>query len=406
MKILTITRQPETIRETLPGGDYQIVSRSGLHPAEKLLIEAIRKTVKAPGHFLFAGGRTGTAAMIAADSFPEAFVTLHADDVHYANAIFRNLLSNGFSPLAETDPGIEVFGAFENPPCSHGRMRVACTSSLPEREFDAAFITLTDGAQSTEKTQELLEETACRLRPGGMLIIAGNKAGEPFLKQVKARFTAITFTKLKKDFFLLHATGQGAPKRPRIFSATFEAGLPPAADGTTFTPLTFMTRPGVFCHRRADAGGLALAEVAAQSGAIQPGATLIDMGCGCGMVGILAAKTIPDATLIAVDSSPRALAVTAQNLAAAGLTARLILSSTGMPDQALADVYLANPPYFSDYSIAERFLSTAFQALKPKGQLFFVAKAAEKPREMMFQLRFRRVIPIERRGYTVLQAER
>ncbi len=406
MKILTITRQPQCVRETLPGGEYQIVSRSGLHQAEKLLIEAIGEAVKAPGHFLFAGGRTGAAAMIAADAFPEASVTLHADDAHYANAIYRNLLSNGFFPLAETDPGIEVFGVFENPPNPCGRIRVACTSSLPEREFDAAFITLTDGAQSTEKVQELLEETASRLRPGGTLIITGNKAGESFLKQVKARFAGIAFTKLKKDFFILHAAGLGAPTRPRDFTAAFEAGLPPAADGTAFTPLTFITRPGVFCHRRADAGGLALAEVAAQSGAIAPGATIVDMGCGCGMVGILALRAAPGATLVAVDSSPRALAVTAQNLAAAGLTARLILSSTGMPGSAFADIYLANPPYFSDYTIAERFLATAFQALKPKGRLFFVAKAAEKPREMMFRLRFRRVIPAERRGYTVLQAER
>lgn len=405
MKTFTITRQTFCKREMLLKGEYCIVSRSGLHPAERLMIEQIQKELPDPGHILCTGGRTGAVAFILADLFPNAVITVHAYDIHHADTLYRNLLSNGLTPLPETDPDREIFGAFLSSPCSHGRIRVACTSSLPDRPVDAALMILTDGAQTAELALDQLDEIASRLTPGGKLLITGNAIRDPFVKQVKSRFGGILLKRLKKDFSVIRAVATPEPKTPRSFSATFEAGLPPA-EGVEIPPATFVTLPGVFSHRRADSGGLALAEVAAASGKIRPGATLLDMGCGCGMVGILLAKAIADAQLICIDSSARALEATVQNLKSNGLSARLILSSTGAPEDAKADVYLANPPYFSDYTIAETFLSTAHALLAPGGTLFFVAKAIEKPRLLMEKLGFKAITPIPRRGYTVLQATR
>ena len=42
------------------------------------------------------------------------------------------------------------------------------------------------------------------------------------------------------------------------------------------------------------------------------------------------------------------------------------------------DLVLANPPYFSKFRIARAFVATAAEHLRPGGELWMVAKAAEK----------------------------
>ncbi|MBQ6330689.1 MAG: methyltransferase, partial [Kiritimatiellae bacterium] len=68
------------------------------------------------------------------------------------------------------------------------------------------------------------------------------------------------------------------------------------------------------------------------------------------------------------------------------------------------DVFVGNPPYYSDYRIADVFLETAKRALKPGGVCYTVCKNAAglEPVQRRY---FPDVGTTKRRGYAVLKSE-
>ena len=72
---------------------------------------------------------------------------------------------------------------------------------------------------------------------------------------------------------------------------------------------------------------------------------IVDMGTGTGAGGIAAAKTLPNASAVLVDSSENALRFARVNAAAAGVAAEFIHDDK-IP--ANADLIIANPPYLMD----------------------------------------------------------
>jgi 16S rRNA G1207 methylase RsmC len=126
------------------------------------------------------------------------------------------------------------------------------------------------------------------------------------------------------------------------------------------------------------------------------------MGCGCGLVGILLAKSNPGAQVTFVDSHSRAIEATRQNLETVGMQGHvLILSDVGLEEKGF-DLFVGNPPYYSDFRIAERFVEIAFHALKPGGIGFLVAKSAPGLDETI-KTRFPETTIIPRRGYSVIR---
>ena len=124
------------------------------------------------------------------------------------------------------------------------------------------------------------------------------------------------------------------PDRVRDFSATWPASVPGGQK------LMLTSFPGCFCHRRVDDGGLALAEVVARelsaskpfnSSTLQP-FNILDMGCGCGLVGFLVAASHKGDTpvrLVMVDSHTRAVEAAELNAEKLGIPAEVILSDNG-----------------------------------------------------------------------------
>ena len=83
----------------------------------------------------------------------------------------------------------------------------------------------------------------------------------------------------------------------------------------------------------------------------------------------------------------------------------LILADSGTPARmdGTFDVFVGNPPYYSDYRIADVFLETAKRALKPGGVCYTVCKNAAglEPVQKRY---FPEVEIIRRRGYAVLKS--
>ena len=193
------------------------------------------------------------------------------------------------------------------------------------------------------------------------------------------------------------------PDRVRDFSARWKASVP------GMEPVEFTSFPGCFCHRRLDEGGLALAEVASRElkERASGGVRLLDMGCGCGLVGLLVAMAVPGVSLVMVDSHSRAVEAATMNAKAQGADAEVILSDTGTPARmdGTFDVFVGNPPYYSDYRIADVFLETAVRALKPGGVCYTVVKNAAGLKPVQ-ERRFPRVDVVGRRGYAVLRSKK
>ena len=155
-------------------------------------------------------------------------------------------------------------------------------------------------------------------------------------------------------------------------------------------------------------GGLALAEVVAEQVAFDPSDRVMDLGCGCGMVGILLATAFPEKGLRVdyQDSDASARDSVADNLRRHPHAARVLFSAEGQGEAGAYDLLLANPPYFGDWRIAEFFIQTAARLLKAGGLIAFVTKRPAKPQELLEANGFALLNTFPRRGYAVLLAAR
>ena len=265
-------------------------------------------------------------------------------------------------------------------------VKAVCSAHLPEGPWDEIYFKtgpkLMSGELSLDMLQEISRLTGGDLRP--------------------PRFH-LEFEGKERDRNALLEKIVGDPERVRDFSSTWRASVPGCE------PIELTSLPGCFCHRRADDGGLALAEVVSRElsarGDAAEGLEFLDMGCGCGLVGFLVASAVKGVGLVMVDSHSRAVEAANLNSKRLGIPAEIILSDNGTPARmdGLFDVFAGNPPYYSDYRIAEVFLETAVRALKPGGTCYTVVKndAGLKPVQERY---FPSVEVVRRRGYCVLKS--
>lgn len=399
MKNLLIT-EPGGVSKTeaFLGGACRVVSRSGLHPAEALLIENVKRLPSGPVKVLVAGNRTGAMAMAVAGLFPSATLVCHIFDVHHARTVGRNLSANGFGFSFAVDPFVTAPSDFAGSDRADTvRFSLACTTEIPPASYGAALFMASVKSVPNELILDQLHDIHRNLADGGVCLMACEGDSGFMFKHIKALFGGITVLYDKKGLFCVSARKRKPVQRERDFSAGFDVSLPGG------TPFRLVSLPGVFCHRRPDAGGLALAEIAALE--IRPGLRVLDIGCGCGIVGCLLADRQPDLRVTFLDSHARALAATARNIKALGLKkTEMVLSDTGIRGGCY-HMALGNAPYFSDFRIARIFAETARSALLPHGVCMTVAKSARPLAEMQEEL-FGNAEVVPRRGYGVVRSVR
>ena len=132
------------------------------------------------------------------------------------------------------------------------------------------------------------------------------------------------------------------------------------------------TRPRLFSPSGADRGTLAMLTRAD----LRPGMKVLDLGCGCGPVGILAAKICGEENVVMCDIDPLAVQTAALNARKNGVGGvRTVLSDglEGVEDTGF-DLILSNPPYQSDFQVAKRFIEKGFNRLKVGGRMLMVTK--------------------------------
>jgi 16S rRNA (guanine1207-N2)-methyltransferase len=134
---------------------------------------------------------------------------------------------------------------------------------------------------------------------------------------------------------------------------------------------------------------------------------VLDLGCGCGIVGIAAAKICGEENITMCDIDPLAVETARANAMRNGVPGVEIVVSDGLKqvERAGFDMILSNPPYQTDFSVAKSFIEKGFNRLKIGGTLLMVTKRREWYRNKIAAI-FGGVRIHEIDGYFVFEAQK
>ena len=163
------------------------------------------------------------------------------------------------------------------------------------------------------------------------------------------------------------------------------------------------TRRGLFSPEHIDRGTLAMLSHVQ----IAPGMRIMDLGCGCGVVGIVAAKIAGEENVFMSDADPMAVETARRNAERNGVSGVQVCVSDGFQsvDASGFDLILYNPPYQTDFSVAKGFIEKGFNRLKIGGKLYMVTKRREWYKNKLISV-FGGVEIHETDGYFVFIAQR
>lgn len=136
--------------------------------------------------------------------------------------------------------------------------------------------------------------------------------------------------------------------------------------------LRFETDKSNFSPNSIDVGTLAMLSAVEFS----PNDKILDMGCGYGVVGILAAKLIGQGNVTMCDISESAVRQAKINAELNGVPDIDIKISDGFSEIADNDftLILSNPPYHADFSVPKHFIEVGFKKLAVGGKMVMVTK--------------------------------
>ncbi len=148
--------------------------------------------------------------------------------------------------------------------------------------------------------------------------------------------------------------------------------------------LIFKTEEGVFSPRRIDKGTLAMLSLVD----FQDGDKVLDLGCGYGVVGILAAKILGPHNVAMTDKDRLAIHLSKENAKLNDVGDITIYESDGFKnvDEKDFTLILSNPPYHTDFSVAKEFIEKGFNRLCIDGRMYMVVK-----RDLWYRNKFKSI---------------
>jgi 16S rRNA (guanine1207-N2)-methyltransferase len=136
--------------------------------------------------------------------------------------------------------------------------------------------------------------------------------------------------------------------------------------------LTLKTAESLFSPRRVDPGTLAMLSCVR----FLKNDKVLDLGCGYGVVGILAAKVVAPERVYMIDNDPVAVELASENVRLNDAQGITVLLSDGFDALTAAGFthILCNPPYHVDFSVPKRFIRKGFNRLLVGGRFWLVTQ--------------------------------
>lgn len=244
-----------------------------------------------------------------------------------------------------------------------------CREDILEREVseaacELALIPLPLRGEA-ELTRDMMQAAYANLVMGGHLVVAVDNPKDTWVHDQMKTFDKSVKVRPFDDANVYFVQKQKPIKRVRDF--TCELSFKDSDN-----VIRLVTRPGVFSHRQLDNGARQILDAVD----IFPDARILDIGCGSGSIGLALAAREPTARVTSIDSHARAVWCTEQGARMnelSNIVAKLNYDGMiGEPEQ--FDMVVANPPYYSDYRIAQQFIETATRSLRREGRLVLVTK--------------------------------
>jgi len=167
--------------------------------------------------------------------------------------------------------------------------------------------------------------------------------------------------------------------------------------------IEFEVTPGLFSYEHVDEGTKLLLEYAE----IPSEGTVLDVGCGYGVIGITLAKLNPKLKVYMVDINKEAVRLAKRNVERNGLEKDRVIVLQGdvydpVKNMTFEAIY-SNPPFATGMYIVERIITEAPHYLKPGGSLqIVVRKGAESVKNLMQQVFGNVELRTSKKGYKVL----
>ena len=140
--------------------------------------------------------------------------------------------------------------------------------------------------------------------------------------------------------------------------------------------LSFHTNNKVFSPSSLDRGTAAMLSTVD----FMPDDRILDLGCGYGIVGILAATCLSPNQVTMCDISEDAVQLSMENARRNGVSdGLLVLQSNGFDKISETNFtkILSNPPYHTDFSVAKAFIEDGWRNLAAGGMMYMVTKRKE-----------------------------
>ena len=136
--------------------------------------------------------------------------------------------------------------------------------------------------------------------------------------------------------------------------------------------LVFETSKSLFSPRAIDLGTLSMLSVVE----FGENEMVLDLGCGYGVVGILAAKIVGEENVVMLDIDEEAVKLAQKNALLNGVPGVKTIQSDGFTnlDEKDFTLILCNPPYHTDFSVAKVFIEKGFNRLCIGGRMYMVTK--------------------------------
>lgn len=139
----------------------------------------------------------------------------------------------------------------------------------------------------------------------------------------------------------------------------------------------------------------------------RPEDKVLDLGCGYGIVGIIASKFVGEANVYMSDISETATLLTEENARLNGMIKPKVILSNGFSNIETSEftLILSNPPYHEDFKVPKAFIEKGYHHLKLGGKMYMVTK-----RKLWYKNKFIRVFGgvkiYEKYGYYIFEGEK
>ncbi len=136
--------------------------------------------------------------------------------------------------------------------------------------------------------------------------------------------------------------------------------------------LQFKTSAQLFSPHGLDGGTGAMLSVVE----FTAGQRVLDLGCGYGIVGIVAAKIVGEQNVVMVDRDPLAVRLARENATLNLVPEVSVYESDGFTNVPNTDfdLILSNPPYHTDFAVPKTFIEKGFNRLVMGGKMYMVTK--------------------------------